>query len=495
MIYLPKQVILIFMLVSGLLLSQNNEKEKIDILLKSSTDNLEYNGIKSLEYSKKASLIAEEIEDSERKTKSYLIIAKSLYNLDMYKESLTYIEKGLNEKYTNNDVLLEASLKEFKAYNYFSLYLDDQALEEYKSVINLVSKRTDTESYKILSRIYASIGLMYALKNTNKTANYYINKALKNYQKVPVNKVEKFDLSGLYIVKGRICLTDKKTDSAFYYIEKGYDFVKDDKKHSNYRQLSALADFYYTTKQYSKALDYYLKVIDDMEKFNIKNANYLIEIYPTIAELYKKLDDSENQKLFLDKYRKESEQFQKKNTESVQVVINSILNQKNKDVLFINKRSNVLISLSVIIAVIISVLFYIIYKKLNRKRKKTMGELAVKDAMIIEKDEHEKQLKLKVNETFSEIIALAKENHPNLYTRFLEVYPDFQKKLLSINNNLQTSELVLLCYVYLNFETKEIAEYTFKSPKTIQNRKHLLRKKLGISSSEDFYIWLKTNIN
>ena len=70
MIYLPKQVILIFMLVSGLLLSQNNEKEKIDILLKSSTDNLEYNGIKSLEYSKKASIIAEEIEDSERKTKS-----------------------------------------------------------------------------------------------------------------------------------------------------------------------------------------------------------------------------------------------------------------------------------------------------------------------------------------------------------------------------------------------------------------------------------------
>jgi tetratricopeptide (TPR) repeat protein len=229
----------------------------------------------------------------------------------MYEESLAYIEKGLNEKYTNNDVVLEASLKEIKAYNYFSLYLDDQALEEYKSVIYLVSKRTDTESHKILSRIYASIALMYALKNNNTTASYYINKALKHYQKVPVNKFEKFDLSGLYIVKGRICLTDKKTDSAFYYIEKGYDFVKDDKKHSNYKQLSALADFYYTTKQYSKALDYYLKVIDDMEKFKIKNANYLIEIYPTIAELYQKLDDSENQKLFLDKYRKESEQFQK----------------------------------------------------------------------------------------------------------------------------------------------------------------------------------------
>lgn len=492
MIFLPKQVILIFMLISGLLLSQNNEKEKIDILLKSSTDNLEYNGIKSLEYSKKASLIAEEIEDSEQKAKAYLIIAKSLYNLDMYKESMTYIEQGLNEKYTNNNIVLKASFKEFKAYNYFSLYLDDQALEEYKNVINLISQQTDIESYKILSRVYASISLMYAFKKDNKTANYYINKALKNYQNVPVNKIDKFDFSGLLIVKGRVCLSNNKVDSAFYYIKKSYDFVKDDKKHSNYRQLSALAEFYYTTKQYSKALDYYLKVINEMEKFDIKNANYLIEIYPTIAELYERLDDSENQKIFLDKYRKESEQFQKTNTENVQAIINSILNQKNKDVSFAQKRSVTWISLVVIIAIIISVLFYLIYKKLNRKRKKTMGELIVKDAIIIEREKNEKKLKLKLNETFNEIITLAKENHPNFYTRFIEVYPDFQNKLLSINNNLQTSELVLLAYIYLNFRTKEIADFTFKSPKTIQNRKHLLRKKLDIPASEDMAVWLRS---
>ena len=98
-----------------------------------------------------------------------------------------------------------------------------------------------------------------------------------------------------------------------------------------------------------------------------------------------------------------------------------------------------------------------------------------------------------MNENFNEIITLAKENHPNFYTRFIEVYPDFQNKLLSINNNLQTSELVLLAYIYLNFTTKEIADFTFKSPKTIQNRKHLLRKKLGVSSSEDISVWLKSN--
>jgi DNA-binding NarL/FixJ family response regulator len=97
-----------------------------------------------------------------------------------------------------------------------------------------------------------------------------------------------------------------------------------------------------------------------------------------------------------------------------------------------------------------------------------------------------------VNESFDEIINLAKENHPNFYTRFQEVYPDFQRKILEINSTLQNSELILLAYIYLNFETKEIADYLFKSPKTIQNRKHNLRKKLQIPSSIDFYVWLRT---
>ena len=88
---------------------------------------------------------------------------------------------------------------------------------------------------------------------------------------------------------------------------------------------------------------------------------------------------------------------------------------------------------------------------------------------------------------------MAKNNHPNFYTRFQEIYPDFQEKLLSINPNLQNSELVLLAYIYLNFETKEIAAYTFKSEKTIYNRRYNLRKKLNISSLEDLCIWLKSN--
>ncbi|MFD1771621.1 helix-turn-helix transcriptional regulator [Sphingobacterium suaedae] len=93
--------------------------------------------------------------------------------------------------------------------------------------------------------------------------------------------------------------------------------------------------------------------------------------------------------------------------------------------------------------------------------------------------------------TFEEILNLAKGNHANFFARFQQYYPSFQSNLLQINPNLQNSELTLLAYIYLNFQTKEIAAYTFKSPKTIQNRKHLLRKKLRIASNEDIYVWLR----
>ena len=145
--------------------------------------------------------------------------------------------------------------------------------------------------------------------------------------------------------------------------------------------------------------------------------------------------------------------------------------------------------MTTILLIIIAIVLYRIYKI---KQKNTLQELKIKEDIISRKEEQTKELEQKVNSSFQEIIDLAKENHPNFYTRFQEVYPTFQKKLLAIDSTLQNSELILLAYIYLNFETKEIANYLFKAPKTIQNRKHHLRKKLQIPSSEDIAVWLKT---
>lgn len=88
-----------------------------------------------------------------------------------------------------------------------------------------------------------------------------------------------------------------------------------------------------------------------------------------------------------------------------------------------------------------------------------------------------------------EIIRLAKENSPRLLSKFKSAYPDFFEKLATINANLQNSEIIFCIYLKLRLSTKEIAIYTFVTPKAIQNRKNRLRKKLGISSDTDIYKW------
>ena len=88
-----------------------------------------------------------------------------------------------------------------------------------------------------------------------------------------------------------------------------------------------------------------------------------------------------------------------------------------------------------------------------------------------------------------EILRLAKENSPRLLSKFKSVYPDFFLRLSEVNSSLQNSEIIFCIYLKLRLTTKEIALYTFVTPKAIQNRKNRLRKKLGISSDTDIYKW------
>ncbi|MBW8522662.1 hypothetical protein K0U91_14225 [Chryseobacterium chendengshani] len=88
-----------------------------------------------------------------------------------------------------------------------------------------------------------------------------------------------------------------------------------------------------------------------------------------------------------------------------------------------------------------------------------------------------------------EILRLAKENSPRLLSKFKNLYPAFFEKLSTIQQNLQNSELIFCIYLKLNLTTKEIATYTFVTPKAIQNRKNRIRKKLNIPSTVDIYKW------
>jgi DNA-binding NarL/FixJ family response regulator len=131
---------------------------------------------------------------------------------------------------------------------------------------------------------------------------------------------------------------------------------------------------------------------------------------------------------------------------------------------------------------------YIFY--LGKKREKEIL-VQVQQEQIVQKEAENKELKQKVNTAFEEVVQLAKQNDPSFLTRFQEVYPEVYQKLISVNPKLVNTELVLCAMIWLNFSSKDIAQYTFVQPKTVQVKKHRLRKKLGIPAEEDIYQYLR----
>lgn len=89
-----------------------------------------------------------------------------------------------------------------------------------------------------------------------------------------------------------------------------------------------------------------------------------------------------------------------------------------------------------------------------------------------------------------EILQMATLNNPSFFVKFKEFEPEFINKLLQIAPNLVASELELCAYLRLNFETKEIARYALLSVRSVQGKKHRIRKKLMISPIEDLNLWM-----
>jgi DNA-binding CsgD family transcriptional regulator len=92
---------------------------------------------------------------------------------------------------------------------------------------------------------------------------------------------------------------------------------------------------------------------------------------------------------------------------------------------------------------------------------------------------------------FDELVVLAKQNDSTFLTKFQELYPGFIDRLLEINPNLVSSELAFCAMIKLNFTSKEIANYTFIQHKSVQQKKHRLRKKLDVPTNQDLYVFFQ----
>ncbi|MFZ4928306.1 helix-turn-helix transcriptional regulator [Chryseobacterium sp. Mn2064] len=140
---------------------------------------------------------------------------------------------------------------------------------------------------------------------------------------------------------------------------------------------------------------------------------------------------------------------------------------------------------------IIAALVFISIYTLNKYKSKMNVYLIA----LNEKANKIAELEKKLNISSLEVVEYAKNNDLLFWPKFQETYPHFLNKMLLTHPNIKISELILCAYIYLGFSSKEIADYTFKSLRTIENNRYNLRKKLNLSNEIDFAVWIRRYVD
>lgn len=454
------------------LFSQSNPKAVDSLLKESKREARNFNFNKSILLSKKALEASKTIFYKEGIIKSNYQIALNLCNLGNYDESFKYIkiiEKD-DPDYIKNNFEFHIELLDVKGRNYLAQGFKNQAKEEFRKEVNLSYLHKDLE--KKYSRIIHSYINLSASCDYD-SAYFYSKKILLLKDKVKDKEgvfINYLSLADLFYKEKNINI-----DSALHYNNKGILLAKEYNSTYLYIGILQKAELLFLQKKHTESIKYTLEGLA-LSKERNRSEEVLLS-YKLLADNYKNLGDYKKQSKFLDKYSKMNDSIFKARQAGIYASADMIFDEQNKKES--SRNSFLWYILSIILVIISGVFFYF------KKNKKLIENVTPTNTEIETKAETELPAI-----SYDEIIALAKSNSSDFLFRFKETSPHFFDKLLEIDPELITSELTFCAYLKLHFSTKEIATYTFVTPKAVQNRKNRIRKKLNIPSDMDIYIWM-----
>ncbi|NML68999.1 hypothetical protein HHL23_04215 [Chryseobacterium sp. RP-3-3] len=414
------------------------------------------------EYFKKAGKIGYE----EGKGLCLLNIANVNSTEGDYERAHILLDKaGESLKHSKNN-FHRAKFYDSYAHYYSHLKQYDKAIIYSDSAMHALKKAPDSElKKKLLPRIYTNRGAYFAWKGQ-------LGNSLKNFHKG--NALEKSAYSTCMIAQYH--LYTERLDSAGIYALRAEEMMN----HQKTPDVEKLW-IYYTVGYYNNEIDHY----DEAEKM-LKNALqmsiktrltysfHIKDIYKALADLYKKKKDKEKSFYYLSKYLEEDNRLNESRFAAINKTADTFISEAKKEV---DQRENDLWIMGILSFVILSVSGLYTRKKIHLLRLK-------KKSMKTETD----TLKNRVYEKkLQEVTELAKKNDSSFLMKFKELNPEFIRRLLTINPDLENSELAFCGLLKLHFTSREIADYTFVQHKSIQQKKYRIRKKLNIEGDQDIY--------
>lgn len=392
-----------------------------------------------------------------------------------YEKALKFFQKITNYEYTKENPVRSAKMFNNIGLVWMEINLDS-AMVYYNKSVELI-KDLDSPDFKVI--LYTNLGRAYALKEDFPKAKGYFNLAISE-----TNNVRNRRLAWVYGDFSEFLLKNNKLDSAIYYSRDAVEIL-DSIAPFGLTQLKAsevLYKAYIKNEEYENAANYFEKFTAISDSLNIEDRKINVQKI-VLEEEYRTKD----------KIRELEESKSRSNMYSIIFGLFALL-------------------------LILGVVLYIYRAKLKRielerqlvtlKQKELRANLELKNkeligkAMIelhhteiiedILKDLKEVKLKAHKKETQNAIDYIAKrlkrDTNTNIWDefelRFREVHESFYKNLINTHPDLTSKDKRLCALLKLNLTTKEIAQVTGQSSKSVENARTRLRKKLDITNSQ-----------
>lgn len=416
----------------------------------------------NIDYLKKASKMGYK----EGKGLSYLNIAGVNVSAGNYEKALFFLKNAEKSLKNSENAYHRAMFYNVYGFYYSHLLLYSKAQESNDKALYYAKRVKESElKNKLLPRLYVNKGIYSAWKG-------WLGTSLKSFEKA--NRLENSAYSNCMVAQYYLFI--HQPDSSKVYISRAEEKMLN-QKISDVETLWV----YYT-------MGYYYNQINDNDKaeialqkaleINIKTrgtySSHIKAVYKSLSELYKKKNDEHKAYYYLKKYMEEEGRLDDARFATVNKATDDFVSEMKKESDWHKNDLPLFIALSISILTASGIYAKQTIKRL-RLKKRTLKQ---------ETDDLRNHIH---NQTLQEVIELAKQNDSSFFLKFKEIYPNFINALLKINPDLENSELVFCAMLKLHFSSKEIASYTFVQPKSVQQKKYRIRKRLNIQGEEDIY--------
>lgn len=388
--------------------------------------------------------------------KNLIISSQNLFKIADSKQSKVY--KSIAKEYL------------FKAYIFNDLH--QEALKHLNEGIEIINNANQSDSLVIETKanLYISMSNYYSIIHDTANQLKYIKLSIAEHDKFKSpaykKKMKYIDYSNL-----SVAFHQQNTDSSDYYarksIELGDSFELNDVKFANYIIAGNICQ---QKGKYHEALEFY-KSAEKAEAYkNHYNREILLQ---NMIDIYNELNDSGK----IIEYQNKLNSLKLSISESKNKSLHKIIEEKSE-------KAEQSPFLWIFVSFSLLFFFTLIYIALyERKKRKT--NLYEKKSLeyLIEKNT------LQTDSSTINLIEMVKNNDPAFLSSFHLVYPDFSKKIQSINPKIVQTEIEFCALLKLKIPTKEIAKYRNIEHRTVQNKKYIIRKKLNIPGDIDIYYW------